>query len=167
MGTYHFAALINTCFVVRGVSVLNAFGLPPKLALLLSILATPPALLLASWTQLMKWVPSWFERLNAWLKRRRGVITNRRQSRRYQEALTAAERATTLAPTDAVAWDRKAQVLADLGRYEEALGAAEQATSLAPDYALARERKAQLLKDFGPKAEAEEVKAGARLAPPG
>jgi Flp pilus assembly protein TadD len=69
--------------------------------------------------------------------------------KRYAEALSAYERATTLEPGNAIYWKDTGNALADLGRYAEALSAIEQALILDPQSAPAWNSKGTVLYDLG------------------
>ncbi|MEW6618965.1 MAG: tetratricopeptide repeat protein [bacterium] len=68
---------------------------------------------------------------------------------RYEEALTAYEKAIELEPDDAWAWRGKGYALGELGRYEEALVATEKAIELKPDMAEAWNNKGWILGKLG------------------
>jgi len=67
IGTYHLAFMVNTCFGIIGISVLNGIGLPAKLVVLLSLI---PSALLAGLPKLPSWVAEQIKNLRDWRKRR-------------------------------------------------------------------------------------------------
>ncbi|GCE46581.1 tetratricopeptide repeat protein [Thermosporothrix hazakensis] len=73
---------------------------------------------------------------------------------RYVEALSAAEKAVALDPTNTEAWYVKGTCLAMLKRQQEALADFEHALSLNPTYVPAWDGKAWVLGILGRKAEA-------------
>lgn len=67
------------------------------------------------------------------------------QVQRYEEALTAFERAISLDPSYAPSYLNKGEALDNLGRYEEALAAYEQAIRLDPNYARSYHNRGNVL----------------------
>ena len=55
--------------------------------------------------------------------------------RQYEQALAEIERAVALAPTEALSYTARAEVLSDMGRTEDTLAAAAQAQHLKPQFA--------------------------------
>jgi tetratricopeptide (TPR) repeat protein len=77
--------------------------------------------------------------------------------KRYADALPLFQRATELAPGNAVAWGNKGVALINLGRYAEALEACDRALTLDPNNATVWSNKGGVLRSLGRYAEALEA----------
>ena len=83
-------------------------------------------------------------------------------SKRFEEALAAAEQALRLDPNYAPAYIDKGSALYNLKRYQDALVAYEQALRLDPNYAHAYYNKGLALEQLGRQSEAQEAREKAR-----